>query len=170
MGKLQIKKLIYHNWLKRDKSMSGFGIIKPDDSYRDKTSSEWFADIYKIKLSNKVPDEIHDLFEVTRGTMTYGFFYYPIYTVSVEQFSRILEAAISLKCQSLNMPASKKTLEKKIDWLSGILEFTDDELSRLTSLRELRNSWSHSKRQNLTMPGQAISFMNITAKVINQLF
>lgn len=121
-------------------------------------------------LSNKVPDEIYDLFEVTRGTMTYGFFYYPIYTVAEEQFSRILEAAISLKCQSLNMPTSKKTLKKKIDWLSGMLEFTDDELSRLTSLRELRNSWSHSKKQNLTGPGQAISFMNTTAKVINHLF
>jgi hypothetical protein len=170
MEKLNLKKLTFENWIEPDSLMSMFEIEESDGSFRIKTAKEWFDDIYEIKLSDKVPDEIHDLFEVARGTMTYGYFYYPIYTFAEEQFSRIVDAAISLRCQSMNMPTSIETLFDKIDWLSKELEFTEEEISRMTSYRKLRNSWSHPKKQTLLGPGPAISSMVTTAKVINHLF
>jgi hypothetical protein len=170
MGKLDLEKLTFENWLEPNSIMPMFNIRNSDGTLRIKTAKEWFEQIYKIKLSKKVPGEIHDLFEVARGTMTYGYFYYPIYSLAAEQFFRIAETAISLKCQSLEMPSTIRSFQRKIEWLSKELKFTKMDIVKWNAFRDLRNIFSHPKEQFLKLPGQAVNSMNITARQINQLF
>lgn len=132
--------------------------------------NEWFNEIYHIELDDVVPDKIKELFEVARGTMTYGYFYYPIFTLASEQFTRIAEAAANIKCVTLNCPKSKNTFRKKVDWLLQESILSNESHSKWESILLLRNKFSHPSKQNIFTPFMAINLMTSIAKSINQLF
>ena len=68
------------------------------------------------------------------------------------------------------MPSTKRSFQRKIEWLSKELEFTKMDIVKWNAIRDLRNIFSHPKAQFLKLPGQAVNSMNITARLINQLF
>jgi hypothetical protein len=70
---------------------------------RDKRAEEFLEPI----LCKETPKDIINLFEVARGCLLYGYFYYPLYTIGIENLYRVLEGAVSRKCKSLNAPTSK---------------------------------------------------------------
>ena len=170
MKDFSYKKLNENNWLEPDKLLSGFHRVKSDDTTKPLTISEWFAEIYKANLEDYVPDEIHKLFEVARGTMTYGYFFYPIFTFSSEQFTRIAETAVNIKCVTLNLTKSRTTFKKKVDWLFENSFISDNSYNKWKSTIDLRNKFSHPLRQNIITPFMAINLMDSIATNINQLY
>ncbi|MBI1939498.1 MAG: hypothetical protein HYS25_15420 [Ignavibacteriales bacterium] len=156
MKELGIKKLNQNNWLEPDASLS-FSV------------SDLFDKIYKAKLDDSVPIEIHKLFETARGTMIYGYFFYPIFSFSAEQFTRIAEAAISKACDILDAP-KQKTFSEKIKWLTKFPEIKNTSHDRWKSLRELRNKFSHPSKLTIITPYMAIRLMEQIADDINYIF
>jgi len=165
-----IKVLNESNWLEPDKVLNGFHRTQTDGSTRPLTISEWFAEIQKAKLEDYIPDEIQKLFEVARGTMLYGYFFYPIFTFASEQFTRIGEAAINIKCAEFNLPKSKNTFKKKIEWLFQENIISSESYSKWESVIFLRNKFSHPSRQNIITPFMAFGLMDSVATNINKLF
>lgn len=164
------KKLDTENWLEPDKVLNILHRVQPDGTTRPILANELIEDIQKAKLEDFVPDEIIKLFEVARGTMIYGYFFYPIFTLAAEQFTRIAETAINIKCSALNLPKSRDTFKKKIDWLLQESFLSNDAHNKWKSTIELRNTFSHPKRQNIFNPAMSINLMNAVAENINQLF
>jgi hypothetical protein len=62
------------------------------------TAEAWIEAHLTPQLSPKVPKEIAALFEVARGSMIYGWFFYPLLTLASEQCYRVLEAAARHRC------------------------------------------------------------------------
>jgi hypothetical protein len=170
MDKMNLKKIKLENWLEPDPVMNIFKRLLSDGKTQIITKEEWLKEIYNSKLTDFVSNEIHDLVEVARGTMTYGYYYYPIFTFAVEQFTRIAETAISKKCEFLNAPKSIKTFNDKFNWLSKLPEYKSLSQIRWESIRKLRNKFSHPSKQSIIPPGIAIELMNNVIDEINTLY
>lgn len=170
MNKISFKKINSDNWLNPDSVMSAFRVLLPNGKSRPITHKEWFEKIYSKQLDDSVPIEISELIEVARGTMTYSYFFYPIFSFAAEQFTRIAETAITRKCESLKTNKSTNTFEKKINWLSQQPEYEFISPKRWASIRKLRNMFSHPKKQSIVTPAMAIGLMNNVIDEINAIY
>ena len=128
------------------------------------------GDILRISLTDEVPQEIQAQFEVARGALVYGYFFYPLYTLAGEQLFRVVEAAVTFKCNALEAPSSIKNFKQKIDYLIKEKVIPEREKEVWHAVRKLRNSASHALHQNIFTPGMAIVNLNKIADKINALF
>jgi hypothetical protein len=102
--------------------------------------------------------------------MIYGWFFYPLYTLGVQQLMRIAETAVSRKCAALGGPRPRRPFAEKIQWLTARGDLPADEGNRWDALRRLRNSFSHPEYLALLMPGQALEMVEWITDQINALF
>lgn len=67
-----------------------------------------------INLTEKAPLEVRRMFEVARGAVVYGYFFYPLYVLGAEQLFRVAEAAVTLKCEQMGAKTAKMRFIDKI--------------------------------------------------------
>jgi hypothetical protein len=170
MSKLGFKEITQDNWLDPDEVSRGFVRISKDGELQQITSDEYLHDILEPKLLEAVPVEVKALFEVARGAMAYGYFFYPLYTLATEQLFRVAEAAVIHKCKSLEAPKSKDSFKKMIEWLANEDVISRSDLPKWDAVRHLRNSASHPERQSILTPGNAIGALERMAWQVNSLF
>ena len=139
MTNLGIKIITHENWMSPDPLMKNLAILQ-DGKISIMPAGDWAISILKPKLSETVPLEIHKLFEVARGSMLYGYFFYPLFTLASEQLFRVAEAAVSEKCKQVATDKiSKSTFKDKVDRLNKDKLFSDEEYKKWNSLRETLN-------------------------------
>lgn len=73
------------------------------------TPDSWIAAHLQPQISPNVPEVISSLFEVARGSMIYGWFFYPLITLGAEQCYRVLEAAVHKRCELAGISTKKQT-------------------------------------------------------------
>lgn len=144
--------------------------MSPNGRSRLITGDEYLNHILEPKLVASVPTDVQALFEVSRGAMAYGCFFYPLYTLAAEQLFRVAEAAVIHKCKALRALKSKGTFKERIDWLMDEGTIPQSELKRWEAIRELRNIASHPDRQSILTPGNAVGLLEDIAEQINSLF
>ena len=166
---LGFKNLTGDNWLERDIATTVFVRVS-DGQIRPTTSDDWVVDILSPKLLETIPVEIQKLFEVARGILLYGYFFYPLYALGTEQLVRIAEAAISFKCKTLQAAPTFRTFEKKIDFLADNHVISQQEREGWHAIRKFRNEVSHPKNQTILPPGSAIGLLEYITDKINILF
>jgi hypothetical protein len=171
MQNLGYKQITKETWLKPDRISTSFLLVPPETGVDDIKKGEMYLDmILQPCLNEDVPIEVRKLYEVARGALVYGYFFYPLYTLACEQLFRVGEAAITFRCNLINSRRVKRTFEKKIEFLfeQGILN--DLEKQRWHTLRELRNIASHPEDQSIYPPGPIIGILIQTVEDINKLF
>ena len=149
--------------------------------YPNLTPETWSKRYLLPQLDPKVPTEIAALFEVARGSMIYGWYFYPLLTLAAEQLYRVVEAAARQHCETAGIPTHKPAkpgkaatratnFDENIKALvkTGIISQPD--LIRWDATRQLRNWASHPNRQLIQDPGQARSALKTSAELINRLF
>jgi hypothetical protein len=94
-----------------------------------KTNEEWIKFFFLPTLDTKIPLELAKLLEVTRGAMIYGWYFYPLLTLGIDQCWRILETGVRVRCQQLGIPTKKLT--KKGKEISTTFDENITALSRL---------------------------------------
>jgi hypothetical protein len=137
--------------------------------FRDPADA-WVQDVLKHDLSPAVPVAVRELFEVARGTLIYGFLYYPLLTVGTEQIFRVLEAAVSSKCVVLGAPAQADSFFTKLRWLLKIEAIDQETHRRWHIMRELRNATSHLSDQNIFDPNIALQMLEGAVELIDWFF
>ena len=163
------KKLTPENWRQRD-SVSEH-IVRVEIDHISKISEDDWADIIlKTELSDSVPEDIRDLFEVAQGAMCYGCFFYPLFTLGSQQLYRVLEAALIHKCAIMNAPKSIKTFAKMVSWLQVEGIISEKRFMQWDAGRHLRNSSSHAFSQNLYDQTMAVTELLIAEGLIEELF
>jgi hypothetical protein len=164
------KELTVENWLKPDVISANFFSIDDSGQSRIMSGEDWIRRILRPQLNDSVPLEARKLYEVARGTMAYGFLFYPIYTLATEQLFRVAETAIKLLCESKGTPKRIKSFDDKLKWLAqqGIISARVEHSWQ--KIRRLRNESSHPNNQNILPPGWAIGFLDYIAEQINALF
>jgi hypothetical protein len=170
MTKFGFKEITPSNWLEPDEVLKGFVRMSPDGQFRPISGDDYLQDILIPKLLESVPEEVQALFEVARGAMVYGYFFYPLYTLAAEQLCRVAEAAVAHKCKTLSVPRSKRKFGERISWLVDKGFIPDSESFRWNAIRDLRNVASHPERQHILMPSNAFNLLEGIARQINSLF
>ena len=156
MTKFGFKEISPSNWLEPDRVFKGFVRMLLNGRSQPITGDEYLNHILEPKLVASVPTDVQALFEVARGAMAYGYFFYPLYTLATQQLFRVAEAAVIHKCKALGALKSKGTFKKRIDWLMNDGAIPQSELNRWEAIRKLRNIASHPDLQSILTPGNAI--------------
>lgn len=164
------RKLTATNWREHDGTADHIVRVRADGSSIPMTEDDWAAAFLKSELSNDVPEDVRNLFEVAQGVLCYGCHFYPLYTFGSEQFYRVMEAALHHKCVQLEAPNKINTFAKRIEWLKEKSILSTDRFSQWDAARRLRNMTSHADRQSLYDPIMAVSNVRLTAELINELF
>jgi hypothetical protein len=171
MTTLGFKRLTLDNWLQPDGASTAFGSISPiDGKPRSTTANERLGYILRPQLTEKVPIEVSALFEVARGAMVYGYFFYPLYALGCEQLFRVVETAVNLKCKAMGVPSKVQKFYEKLEWLVLMKVISEEEKNIWHALRELRNLASHPQNQTILPPGMVIGIVERIADKINFLF
>lgn len=110
------------------------------------------------------------MFEVARGALAYGYFFYPLYTLAWEQLFRVAESAVIYKCEEIKTPNSINTFEKRLQYLVSNKVIPDHKKNIWLAIRKLRNIVSHPKYQTILPPGEVISTLECITEEINSLF
>ena len=166
----RFKELTPENWLEPDPVMRLFVVYSPDEPSRLMTGDDWAHHILAIRLSDVVPEEVRRLFEVARGTLLYGYFFYPLYTLGLQQILRVAENAVTYRCRKQGAPASKKRFMERLEWLRDHGILSTNEHARWEVVRHLRNWGTHSQNQDILLPGMAVGTVQKIANLIHSLF
>jgi hypothetical protein len=134
------------------------------------TREEWLALFLDPTLSKSVPENVRALFEVSRGSLAYGYFFYPLYTLACEQLFRVAEAAASEKCRILGAPKKTQRFKDKVQFLFDCQVISDGERLDWDAVRQFRNSTSHPQQQMILPPGAVASLLLRIAETVNKLF
>ncbi|HQU81689.1 MAG TPA: hypothetical protein PKY59_01100 [Pyrinomonadaceae bacterium] len=168
---LGFKKLSKDNWRLPDPINEYF--IKLNLYTGEKLSvsdDERVEEFLNVELAPEVPIDVLRQFEVARGAMLYGCFFYPLFSLGADQLMKVAESAVTHKC--LNHGLAKKTAryEIKLQKLKDHNYLTATEYNDWENLRKLRNELTHSKMQNIFPPFEAKFFLKNIADKINKLF
>ncbi len=169
MGESGFKNITSENWLEPDPVLKAF-VKLTSHGPEQITADDLLKHIFEPRLNEYVPQEVKALFEVARGAMCYGYFFYPLYTLTSEQLFRVAETAVTLKCKALRAPGSVKSFAQKVDFLITKSVIPVEEKLRWEGIRGLRNIVSHPERQSIMPPGNAIHELHLIATIINRLF
>lgn len=168
MTSLGVKEITPANWLEIDEVVKQFVRVSAEGIV-PMTCEDWLQPILKPRLIETVPEEVQKLFEVARGAMVYAYFFYPLYGLAVEQLHRVVEAAVTHKCEQLGAPRMR-TFANRIDWLKKNEVISSSEYDELDRLRVARNIASHPTDQTILTPGIAIHVLEGIAETIKDLF
>lgn len=183
MADLEFKKLSLENWQDTDPMLSDYW-QEPDPYLRGVidlgpveplTAAKWVQTLLGIELNEQVPAEIVELFEVARGAMLYGYFFYPAATLGAEQGFRVAEAAVRERCKTagislVNSRGWDRSFGSLIDDLVSYGVITAEYEGIWKAVSEARNAASHPKAPQIFSPLSAITLIVGSAFLINQLF
>jgi len=170
MDSLSFKKITLANWLERDDALTGLLRPSSNGTYILLSGKDYLEDICRPSLGDNVPEELHELFEVARGAMSYGYFFYPLFTLAAEQLFRIAERAVAMKCETIGAPKSRDTFERRIAYLYEQAILSEEDKKRWDGIRELRNRSSHPDQQDILPPAMTIRLITTLAERINALY
>jgi hypothetical protein len=146
-----------------------------DGSVQPVTARDWVERFLAPKLSSNVPEEVREAFEVARGAMLYGVFFYPLFTLGLEQVFRLMESAAKAKATTLGISMVKekggyRSYAAILAELFAKKAFTKPEYEYWSNARELRNVTTHASSQSILLPTDVVGVLTSLTEAINQLF
>lgn len=165
------KRITLENWRQPDPASSVFTMVnRLDGSVRPITPEDYVAPALEPQLVESVPEEVRDLYEVARGALAYGFYFYPLFTLATDQSLRVVEAAVEAKARAMGCPRKVSTFDKLINWLGTQGAIPGAELDGWHELRRLRNESSHPRHQHIFPPAAVFGMFRHVAELVNSLF
>ena len=143
------------------------------------TEEHWVKACLTTQMGSSVPEEIAALFEVARGSMIYGWFFYPVISLATEQCFRVLEAGARARCDQLGLATQRKKKNGEaseigfsalINALEKAGHIDQPMRQKWDAILFLRNDACHPKRQTILPPGDALKTLAVTADFLNRLF
>lgn len=110
---LGTKNLMPTNRLRQDEKRGDLTRLLPTaDDPRPMTAENWTSEIMEPQLADSVPTEIKRVFEIARGSLLNGYFFYPLHTLGTRQLCRVIDLAIEFKCRAMNAESFNSSHEK----------------------------------------------------------
>lgn len=157
------KVITIENWNKADEVSELF-------NKTDVTEYVNLERILNIRLDNCVPVEVRRMFEIARGVIVYGYYFYPLYTLGMEQLHRVGESAVKHKLKSIEEVKGKVSFTRCVERLKELKVVEGKSYNRWKTLKEMRNASSHATRHSLLPIEMVINHMAVFAKEVNKLF
>ena len=172
MDDVKIDRMSPTRWLQPDPTLAVFQKLSHvDGSITAMTAEDWFEVWRHATVDSPVPAKIINLFEQARACLAYGYFFYPLYALGIEQLLRVADAALTVKCEELGGPlVAKKSFEKRIDWLADRGDRPSFDREHWHRWRKFRNERSHHSERMLLTPAAARQLVTEFATEIEALF
>lgn len=163
-------RLTIEDWQQPDPISEKCYLSAPDGTPVEMDGEAWAREFLSVELGAAVPEDIHDLFEVAKGTLAYGWFYYPLYDGGQQQLFRLSEAAAFHRYRELGGSKKQLSFQKTIVWLAenGAIDEATAELWH--ALRKLRNEGAHPKHRLVVPPGHVFRVLMNVAAAVDSLF
>jgi len=151
----------------------------PRIQYFIKSSEAWVERCQLAAFPPEVPANVVNLLEVARGAIIYGWFFYPLMTLGVEQCYRCLETAARARARQLGIPTERshkkygvvqRSFADLVKALHQKRAIHSEDLVRWDSARDLRNIVSHPEDQMIAMPAQVVGLLDLTIGLVCRLF
>jgi hypothetical protein len=123
-----------------------------------------------VNITEQAPLEVRRMFEVARGAVVYGYFFYPLHALGAEQLFRVAEAAVTLKCEQMGAETERMRFVDKIKYLVGAGAVPAQEEDVWQGIRGMRNAASHPNIQTMFDSADALVLLRLVAGKINSLF
>jgi len=172
------KNLTGENWLQPD--TEGLSAMKDFEEDRNGmiSADDWLALCRTAELSLKVPRNVRAHFEAARGALAYGYFYYPLYTLAIEQLFRTAEWAILQKCKETNgriIDHKGRLIDfyQGLAWLRKINFLSKEEFHHWESMLKFRRRAANPKDHKdpeILPPDVIANHLNFVAEKINSIF
>ena len=165
------KRITLKNWMLPDPASAALAMVsRLDGSARPITPEDYVAPALQPQLYATVPEDVRDLYEVARGALAYGYFFYPLFTLATDQCLRVAEAAVDAKAQAFGCPKKVKHFYDRIEWLVARGAISPADRESWHGLRELRNEGSHPRNQHIFTASIVFDMFRHVAARVNSLF
>jgi hypothetical protein len=176
-----MKRLTIENWLQPDPVSLAWGRVTFQTGIVSHAQGEgWLVAFTRVELDPAVPLEVRRLFDTARAALVYGFLYYELYTLGLEQLGLVAEAAFAHRAAAdgcpMQKPPNKKgevydtTFGARIAWMTDNGHLTPAEAVRWDGHRQWRNHGAHRDDQQVIPPTIAVPMLQKLAADINALF
>lgn len=173
-----MKKLTKVNWRALDPVISSGALVRlslMDGSVKTMEPDDWAEYLLRPELSPFVPTEVRELFDVARGAMIYGLFFFPLFTLGLEQAFRVAEAATKMKAEAVGISlltrgSRPKAFAALLDELHACGALSAADYTAWVGIRKLRNAGTHAEQMTILTPGVAVAQLSSLAETINRLF
>ena len=108
-----------------------------------------------VTLPTTVPETVWRMFEIAKGAMCYGMWFYPLFTLGEDHLSRLFEWMVVDRYEALSKKKGSN-LHAMVEWLIKHKCFPEDLDVRWRAMYKIRNIVSHPEIQHLTHPHQAL--------------
>ena len=173
---LPTKSLTLENWLLPDsEGLTSIKIIDEGET-RALDADGWLKLCQSAELHLKVPRNVRQYFEAARGALVYGYFFYPLYTLAIEQLFRAAECAVVQKCKETNgrvVDIKGKPIDyyQALAWLRKINFISKDDFHQWDTIRKFRpHPATHKEQPPAIPPGIVANHLKFVADRINGLF
>ncbi len=124
------------------------------------------------KLSDYVPQDVRDMFDRAKATMSYGVYHYPLFTAGMESIHRLLEAALYhfAYAHGCTLPEKQAMFFNLLQYCKANNLIRQDQLHRWDASHRLRNMASHQKKTSLHFANTAVHSLQIAKELIEPLF
>jgi hypothetical protein len=163
------KQLTLENWTEADPVSTQF-VRRGLTGFVSMDGRDWARYFLSEELKGHVPTEVRELFEVARGALLYGWFFYPLFHFGEDQLHRVREAAARACYTRLGGPRGRPTFDQTIEYLVARRLILEEERIYWDASRKLRNIGSHPEQQTVMPPGVVLGTLKRTAHDINLLF
>jgi len=170
MAKFGFKEIDRQNWLEPDEISKAFATLSSAGKIQSISGLDWLNRIVEPKLLETVPADVQAIFEVARGALVYGYFFYPLYSLGAEQLLRAADAAVTHRYNALADSKRKATFNDRIKRLVAENVIQQANVQSWDVIREWRNYSSHPEHQAINTPGINIRLLQMVTEKINSLF
>lgn len=171
MSAIGIKEITLENWLMPDiisvKLITGSASTR---LWKVTVCDLYVRTVVAIRLSSQVPVEVRRAFEVAKGAMVYGYFFYPLFTIGLEHLYKVAEIAVKVKCAAIDPKQKVDKLGKGIKRLASLNILDKVTEKRWHALSGLRNSASHPSGQTIVTPAMAMRMLKPLADDLEKVF
>jgi hypothetical protein len=137
-------------------------------------ANQWIGWFNEICVGDHVPEPVRRLFELARGSMIYGWLYYPLLSVGFEQCGRCLEAGVrhaaALYFDSPPPDRQKTPYRSLVRRMIAAGHIPKAHEAQWLAAVQLRNAAAHPTTPTIWMPGNARATLGTTADRLNGLF
>lgn len=171
---MNFKQLTPNNWDEADETSAMFARLSPIVGMVPMNGNDWARAFLAVELPTSVPADIRGLFAVARGTLLYGWFFYPLYQLGEDQLHRVADTAVAVRYEQLGGARDRRgyapRMMQRLAWLIERGVIPVEAKGRWEAISDLRNIGSHPDFQALNPPGQALASLKIVAESVASLF
>jgi len=170
MERMDSKRLTANNFLLPDPLTGEFTGQDANGRAHRLSAVDWAHEILAIGLEERVPDPARNRFELARGILLYGFFWYPLWVQGTVEALRAAELALEAACEAEHGPKRLSTAGSRIEWLAKNRVLDAEESRTWVSLVRVRDALTEAGETPVLTPGRSLEVLEMVAQVVNGLF